>query len=114
MNREQYDEAAETVTLADSESVTLDISTLHCTDVITQIGDGSGGPPPGYELEQRVYSKEADEYLQYDSVGSDADPETTPSWTDSALLTRWKTVLYNRSGGEATFRIRTVSVGEGP
>ena len=105
-------EAVVEVTLADGQSLAdadvdpPELASDRMDQIFTYVDDGDRGHPAAYDLSQYLLSEELDGWMLHDSVSN----STTRAWRDESIPERWRTDLTNVSGGEATFRLRTVGV----
>lgn len=111
-----FSHRTDTKTLADGETMTTPVYVSSGRYLTTHIGDGSGNAPPTHDItwEQRpVKEDNGDDAASEWMYATSETDSTKPWWSDTNPAPNlWRAVVTNRSGGEATFRVRLVSHGE--
>lgn len=102
MTIEQTDFATFEGTIARDASETLEVKTEHADTVIIFLDDGTTGETPAdYDMTQRIYHQELDDYMWYSAV----QKENAKSWVDPAFAEWWQVEITNVSNSDANFRI---------
>jgi len=109
------------VSLNDGESLTdtnvnrPTIGTLGADEVYIYVNDGAGGRPDDYELHQDVADgplRKTPTWDRHDTLKA-TETNNATSWMDPPVPYAMRVNVVNRSGGQATFRIRVVSIQRG-
>lgn len=91
--------------LADGESLTIEITTRYRSGVTLLVDDGAGGAAATYDYDLEAYSDDSGEWHPVNAVTG----STAFSHDDTALPPTMRATVTNQSGASATYRARFVA-----
>lgn len=99
-----------TGTLTDDGTDSVELSTRQADRVHVFVDDDGDpkGDHAGYELLVEVQTPSG--FMEYATLGSDADPETARSWDLEGIPSTMRLTLTNRSSGQASHALHAVAV----